>query len=283
MSSKLYTFFSVRLCIDLGARAPCKREVYFAQKRSECYRDWSLCDCSSVRSRQLSIGRTPKGAYSPRGRSRHLLETAFSETPSGNPSQNRFYCKTHSRPPSQNPSENPFPRTLPRTFSEPFLERCVAVRPLRRAPNSRTNLFHADFGKDFPSPLSRGGPSWNCPSPRPVPPLGPQLTGQRKVHSCRLQLETWRPKRPSSDTFHRMRLFYLQLRPFCLRFVFFTYGGGPKGPFRTKNSTESEFRYGEQIRYGRSKTLRRGPRSACFPGKRGRKTVRILKTTAVAK
>ena len=47
-----------------------------------------------------------------------------------------FYCKTHRRPPSQNPSENPFPRTLPRTFSEPFSERCVAVRPLRRAPYS---------------------------------------------------------------------------------------------------------------------------------------------------
>ena len=38
----------------------------------------------------------------------------------------------------------------------------------------------------------------------------------------------------------------------------------PKGPFRTQNSTESEFRYGEQIPYGRSKTLRRGLRSACF-------------------
>ena len=32
----------------------------------------------------------------------------------------------------------------------------------------------------------------------------------------------------------------------------------------TKNSTESEFRYGEKIRYGRSKTLWRGLRSACF-------------------
>ena len=31
---------------------------------------------------------------------------------------------------------------------------------------------------------------------------------------------------------------------------------------------ESEFRYGEQIRYGRSKTLRRGLRSACFSRKK---------------
>ena len=38
----------------------------------------------------------------------------------------------------------------------------------------------------------------------------------------------------------------------------------PKGPSRTKNSTESEFRYGEKIGNGRSKTLRRGLRNACF-------------------
>ena len=81
------------------------------------------------------IGRTPKGAYSSRGHSRHLLETAFSEPLLRTVLRTLSYCKTHSRPPSPNPSENPFPRTLPRTFSEPLLERCVAVRPLRRAPN----------------------------------------------------------------------------------------------------------------------------------------------------
>ena len=52
----------------------------------------------------------------------------------------------------------------------------------------------------------------------------------------------------------------------------------PKGPFRTKNSTESESRYGEQIRYGRRKTLRRGLRSACFSRKKRQENgVRILK------
>ena len=81
------------------------------------------------------IGRTPKGAYSPTGRSRYLLETPFSEPLLRTLLRTLFYCKTHSRPPSQNPSENPFPRTLSRTFSEPFLEGCVAVRPLRRAPS----------------------------------------------------------------------------------------------------------------------------------------------------
>ena len=80
------------------------------------------------------LGRTPKGAYSTRGRSRHLLETPFSEPLLRTLLKTPFYCKTHRRPPSRNPSENPFPRTLPRTFSEPFSERCVAVRPLRRAP-----------------------------------------------------------------------------------------------------------------------------------------------------
>ena len=36
------------------------------------------------------------------------------------------------------------------------------------------------------------------------------------------------PRAGSSVIFEiiRMRLFYLQLRSFCLRFVFFTYGGG---------------------------------------------------------
>ena len=88
----------------------------------------------------IFLGRTPKGAYSTRGRSRHLLETPFSEPLLRTLLRTLFYCKTHRRPPSQNPSENPFPRTLPRTFSEPLSERCVAVRPLRRAPYFRALL-----------------------------------------------------------------------------------------------------------------------------------------------
>ena len=88
------------------------------------------------------LGRTPKGAYSTRGRSRHLLEAPFPEPLLRTLLRTLFYCKTHSKPPSQNPSENPFSRTLPRTFSEPFSERCVAVRPLRRAPYW---FFHHNF------------------------------------------------------------------------------------------------------------------------------------------
>ena len=41
-----------------------------------------------------------------------------------------------------------------------------------------------------------------------------------------------------------------------------------QGTLRTKNATESEFRYGEQIRYRCGKTLRRGLRSACFSRKK---------------
>ena len=68
------------------------------------------------------LGRTPKGSYSPRGRSRHLLETPFS----GNPLlRTLFYCKAHSRPPSQNPAENSCPKSFPKSFPEPFSERCV--------------------------------------------------------------------------------------------------------------------------------------------------------------
>ena len=50
----------------------------------------------------------------------------------------------------------------------------------------------------------------------------------------------------------------------------------PKRPSRTKNTTESEFRYREVIRYGGSETLRRGLRNACFSCK-GREAVQTAK------
>ena len=56
-----------------------------------------------------------------------------------------------------------------------------------------------------------------------------------------------------------------------------TTGSSPKRPSRTKNPMESEFRYGEKIRYGRSKTLRYGEGSEMlvFIGEQDRKTVEI--------
>ena len=42
----------------------------------------------------------------------------------------------------------------------------------------------------------------------------------------------------------------------------------PKGPSRTKNSTESKFATARKKSYGDSKTLRRVLRSACFSGEK---------------
>ena len=57
----------------------------------------------------------------------------------------------------------------------------------------------------------------------------------------------------------------------------------PKGPSRTKNCTESKFATVRKKSYGNSKTLRTVLRVLVFLGKRGRKTVWIVKTTAVTK
>ena len=65
--------------------------------------------------RNAELGRTTKGAYSPRGRSRHLLETPFSEPLLRTLLRTLSYCKSHSTPPSQNPSENPSPEPYTNT------------------------------------------------------------------------------------------------------------------------------------------------------------------------
>ena len=66
-----------------------------------------------------SVGHTPKGAYSPRGRSRHHLETPFSEPLLRPLLRTLFYCKTRSKPPSQNPSGNPSPEPFPEPSQNP--------------------------------------------------------------------------------------------------------------------------------------------------------------------
>ena len=93
---------------------------------------WGICAFSLTGTE--SVGRTPKRVHSPRGRSRHLLETPFSEPflrtllrtlftvkPTAGP-----LLRTNLRTLPQNPGQN-----LLRTL---ILERCVAVRPLSRAP-----------------------------------------------------------------------------------------------------------------------------------------------------
>ena len=85
-------------------------------------------------------GPLAKGAYSPRGRSKRLLETTFSEPHLRTLLRNLIYCKTQSEPPSKDHSENllqnPF-QNLRNHFSEPFFEACAVLRPLRRAPYMR--------------------------------------------------------------------------------------------------------------------------------------------------
>ena len=67
--------------------------------------------CQAVSDRRFAkLGRTPKGSYSLRGRSRHPLETPLlSEPLLRTLLTTLLYCETHSRPPSENPSPEPFP------------------------------------------------------------------------------------------------------------------------------------------------------------------------------
>ena len=71
-------------------------------------------------------GRTLQGGVLSKGRSRHLLETPFSEPLLRTPSQN---CKTHSRPPSRNPSENPSPESFPKPSQNPSRTLCCRTTP----------------------------------------------------------------------------------------------------------------------------------------------------------
>ena len=81
------------------------------------------------------LGCTPKGAYSPRRRSRHLLRTPLLRTPSENPSQNpSFTVKPITGPLlrtlPQNPSPELFPRTLPKDLLRTLLRTlCCRTTP----------------------------------------------------------------------------------------------------------------------------------------------------------
>ena len=77
-------------CRFRSSRFSSKRETGSAPKNCsrECV-SFGKSDEKHARERSL-VGRTPKGAYSTRGRSRQLLETPLLRTPSENPSQNPF-------------------------------------------------------------------------------------------------------------------------------------------------------------------------------------------------
>ena len=98
---------------------------------------------------QGKVGRTPKGAYSPRGRSRHLLETPFSEPFLRTLLRTLFYCKTHSKRPSQNPSENPLPEPFPEPSQNPSWNAVLPYDPLGVHPINGeivSALFFHTFG-----------------------------------------------------------------------------------------------------------------------------------------
>ena len=92
----------------------------------------SICLSASVSSNIVwsCPGCTPKGAYSTRGRSRQLLEIAFSEPLLRTLLRTRFYCKTHNRPPSQNPSDNPSPEPCPEPSQNPSQNAALPYAPL---------------------------------------------------------------------------------------------------------------------------------------------------------
>ena len=100
-----------------------------------------------------------------------------------------FYCKTHSKPPSQNPSEKSPPPPEPSQnpsyvqVQEPFLERCVAGRPLMRAPN-----FGDKFGESLGG--SQAPPSfWEVPGlPRKFPELPRKFFGDVPGRSLTVEL-----------------------------------------------------------------------------------------------
>ena len=78
--------------------------------------------------------------FCPRGRSRHHLQTPFSEPLLRTLLRTPSYCKTRTAGPLLRTLLKTLPQNLSRTFSERFLEHCVGVRPLRRAPDFYLSL-----------------------------------------------------------------------------------------------------------------------------------------------
>ena len=115
------------------------------------------------------LDRTPKGAYSPRERSGHLLETPFSEPLLSTLLRNPFFTVKPIAGPLLRTLLRTLPQNLSRTFSEPFLERCVAVRPLRRAPQPPPGSFCNAPGGGGRSQAVCGG---EVLARRGVPPSG---------------------------------------------------------------------------------------------------------------
>ena len=103
------------------------------------------CDTTHTR-----VGRTPKGAYSTRGRSRHLLETPFSEPLLRTLLRTPFYCKTHRRPPLlRTLLRTPSPEPFPEPSQNPSQNAVLPYAPLGVHPKGISQRYLRGFCKPF--------------------------------------------------------------------------------------------------------------------------------------
>ena len=131
---------SVFLCLSLHSPPPTTTPFLCCSQRAESppHSHMNPPPHTGIRT-YLPLGRTPKGAYSTRGRSRHVLETPFWETLL----RTLFYCKTHS---------NPLLRTLLRTLPQKRFQTCPAPS---QNPSQNAVLPYAPLGV-HPIPLPKG-------------------------------------------------------------------------------------------------------------------------------
>ena len=109
---------TVRFCTYGGGTVSNKTTTKFQMEGTDSKK--RICICNYRVSADFPQMRTPKEAYSTRGRSRQLLEPPFSEPLPRTLLRTLFDCKTHrKRPPSQNPSQNPSENPSPEPGPEP--------------------------------------------------------------------------------------------------------------------------------------------------------------------
>ena len=107
---KILAFLGGFLAFPSGS--PCFSPKYKGKKRSgNCTRGGGNC--------AATVARKLRGAYSSTGRSRHLLETAFSEPLLRTLLRTLFYCQTHSRPLFRTLLRTPSPEPFPEASENP--------------------------------------------------------------------------------------------------------------------------------------------------------------------
>ena len=155
----------------------------------------------------------------------------FWKPPSQNPFWEPFSEPFFTAKPTAGPLLwEPFSRTLPRTFSDPFLERCVAVRPLMRAPNGGPDRIFSGpekAHKHLGHKQSLGQPGHRSSRP------GTQMKIFVPLGFCTRNINIWPlatrsggpPLRPGS---HQTKLFMFM--PIFLPWYFRRMSAGMSGP-----------------------------------------------------